>query len=261
MSRLVRVWAAAVPPLAVVLALLAAWEAASIVSRFPTYVLPRPSQIARELLHPGSLFWTHTWITLQETLIGFVIGSLVGLTLAIAIVLSPLIRRSIYPLIVLFQTVPKIVLAPIFIIWFGYGLLPKEMLVVVLAFFPVTVDAIHGLTSMDPTLVDLLHSVSASRWEILWKIQLPHSTPHIFSGLKVASTLSVIGAIVGEWAGANGGLGFLILSSSAQLETVRMFSGVVAVSIIGLLLFYAVSRLEDWLLPWREKVEVRHTLG
>jgi NitT/TauT family transport system permease protein len=261
MRRFGSVLALIVPPLAVITAILAAWEVASIVSHFPAYVLPRPSQIVAGLFHPGPQFVHYAWITVQETLIGFIIGSTVGLLLAIAIVLSPMARRSVYPLIILFQTVPKIVLAPIFIIWFGYGLLPKEMLVVVLAFFPVTVDAIHGLTSMDPTLIELLQSVSASRWEILWKIQLPHSLPYVFSGLKVATTLSVIGAVVGEWAGANAGLGFMILNSSAQLETVRMFVGVVAISVIGLALFYAVSRLEEWVLPWREKVDVRRPVG
>ncbi len=252
---------AAAPPALLVVGIVALWEGACRLFEIREFVLPAPSLIGRHLARAFPLYLGHTWVTVQEIVIGFLAGSAVGLLMAIGIVQWRALQRSLYPLLVLFQTVPKAAIAPLLILWFGYGILPKVVLVAILAFFPVTVDGILGLTSIEASLIDLLRSVSASRSQILWKIQMPHALPHIFAGLRVGSTFAVIGAILAEWVGANAGLGYLIMSSSAELKMDRMFAGIFAASVLGVVLFYAVDLLERWLLPWHQKVEVRTAIG
>jgi ABC-type nitrate/sulfonate/bicarbonate transport system permease component len=225
------------------------------------FVLPAPSLIAWHFVMGFPLYLVHTWVTVQESVVGFLIGSAVGLIMAVGIVQWRALQRSLYPLLVLFQTVPKAAVAPLLILWFGYGILPKVVLVAILAFFPVTVDGILGLTSIEAALIELLRSVSASRWQILWKIQMPHALPHIFAGLRVGSTFAVIGAILAEWVGANAGLGYLIMSSGAELKMERMFAGIFAASVLGVGLFYAVDLLERWLLPWHRTVNLEKAVG
>lgn len=252
---------ASVPPTAVVVGTFIVWEAACQAFQIREFVLPAPSVVARQFVRGLALYQQHTWVTLQEIILGFVAGAAIGLVAAVGIVHSRTLQRSLYPLLIFFQTVPKAAIAPLLILWFGYGILPKVVLVAILAFFPVTVDAILGLTTMEATLVDLLRSVSASRWQILWKIQLPHALPHIFAGLRVASTFAVIGAILAEWVGANAGLGYLIMSSGAQLEMDKMFAAIFAASVLGVVVFYAVALVERWLLPWHRTVHLEKAIG
>ncbi len=247
---------AAIPPVAVVVGTVAIWEAACRTFGIREFVLPAPSRVARQFVRALPLYGEHTWVTVQEIMLGFLLGAAVGLLMAVAIVQSRTLQRSFYPLLVLFQTVPKAAIAPLLILWFGYGIFPKVILVAILAFFPVTVDGILGLSSIEPSLVELLRSVSASRWQILWKIQMPHALPHIFAGLRVGSTLGVIGAILAEWVGANAGLGYLIMSSGAELKMDRMFAAIFAASVLGVVLFYALALVERWLLPWRRAAEL-----
>ena len=252
---------AVLPPVVVVVGTVAAWEVACRAFEIREFVLPAPSLVAWHFARGLPIYQSHTWVTVQEVLLGFLAGSALGLLMAVAIVQSRTLQRSFYPLLVLFQTVPKAAIAPLLILWFGYGILPKVVLVAILAFFPVTVDGILGLTSMEATLIDLLRSVSASRWQILWKIQMPHALPHIFAGLRVGSTFAVIGAILAEWVGANAGLGYLIMSSGAELKMDRMFAAIFAASILGVALFYAVDLAERWLLPWHRTVTLDKAVG
>jgi ABC-type nitrate/sulfonate/bicarbonate transport system permease component len=241
--------------------IVALWEGACRVFEIREFVLPAPWVIARHLTRAFPLYLGHTWVTVQEIVIGFLAGSAIGLIMAVGIVQGRALQRSLYPLLVLFQTVPKAAIAPLLILWFGYGILPKVVLVAILAFFPVTVDGILGLKSIEPSLVDLLRSVSASRWQILWKIQMPHALPHIFAGLRVGSTFAVIGAILAEWVGANAGLGYLIMSSGAELKMDRMFAGIFAASMLGVALFYAIALVERWLLPWHRTLDLEKAIG
>ena len=252
---------AAIPPVVLVVGAVIAWEAAVHLFAIREFILVPPSRVARQFTHALPVYLHNTWVSLQEILPGFLIGSAAGLFLAVAIVHSRTLRRSLYPLLILFQTVPKAAIAPLLILWFGHGVFPKLILVAILAFFPVTVDAILGLTSIEATLIDLLRSVSASRWQILWKIQMPHALPHIFAGLRVGSTFAVIGAILAEWVGANAGLGWLIMSSGAQLEMDKMFAAIIAASVLGVALFYAVALTERWLLPWHRTMDLDKAIG
>jgi NitT/TauT family transport system permease protein len=247
-----------VPTLALTASVIAAWELATRLMKLPTFVLPAPSVIAAELVRKqGDLFFA-ALVTAQEVLFGFVLSAAVGILVALIIARFDAFGRALYPLVVLFQNVPKIALAPLFILWFGYDLEPKIALIVVIAFFPVALDMLAGLQSVDPNLVVLLRSVGASRTEILRRVQIPHSLPHLMSGLKIAVTLSVIGAIVGEFAGASAGLGYLIQFASTQMETALVFAALVEVSILGVVFFYAVEALERRYVSWMPRAGDAH---
>src|SRR6201999_3734931 len=196
-----------------------------------------------------------TLVTAKEVLIGFVLASLTGIAIALVIVRFERVGRALYPLIVLLQNVPKVALAPIFILWFGFDLAPKIVLIVVIAFFPVAIDMLAGLQSVEPSFVALMQSVGASKTKILLRVRIPHALPHLFAGLKVAITFSVIGAIVGEFAGANAGLGYVIQFASTQLDTPLIFSALLVVSVLGLAFYYVVEFAERLLIPWAPKFD------
>jgi NitT/TauT family transport system permease protein len=249
---------AILPPLALTVATLAAWEAAIRLFKIPTFVLPAPSAIVAALIENRVALAVATQATAVEILFGFVLAALVGIAVALVIVRFERFGRALYPLIVLFQTVPKVALAPIFILWFGYDLAPKISLIVVIAFFPVAIDMLAGLQSVEPSFVALMRSVGASRSEILRRVRIPHSLPHLMAGLKVAITFSVIGAIVGEFAGASAGLGYVIQFASTQLETPLVFAALVVVSVVGLVFYYLVEFAERVLVPWAPKFDAMH---
>jgi NitT/TauT family transport system permease protein len=246
------------PPLALTVGTLAVWEAAIRLFKIPTFVLPAPSAIVAALIENRVALAVATQATAVEILFGFVLAALVGIAVALVIVRFERFGRALYPLIVLFQTVPKVALAPIFILWFGYDLAPKISLIVVIAFFPVAIDMLAGLQSVEPSFVALMRSVGASRSEILRRVRIPHSLPHLMAGLKVAITFSVIGAIVGEFAGASAGLGYVIQFASTQLETPLVFAALVVVSVVGLVFYYLVEFAERVLVPWAPKFDAMH---
>ena len=190
-----------------------------------------------------------------------VAGTTDGVLVALTIVRFERFGRALYPLVVLFQNVPKVALAPIFILWFGYDLAPKVLLIVVIAFFPVAIDMLAGLQSVEPSFVALMRSVGASKGKIMLRVRIPHSLPHLMAGLKVAITFSVIGAIVGEFAGANAGLGYVIQFASTQLDTPLIFAALVVVSVLGLAFYYVVEFAEQWLVPWSPKFDPVHSAG
>jgi NitT/TauT family transport system permease protein len=251
-------FSAILPPLALVVATLAIWEAAIRLFKIPTFVLPAPSAIVYALIENRVALAVATQATAVEILFGFVLAALVGIAVALIIVRFERFGRALYPLIVLFQTVPKVALAPIFILWFGYDLAPKISLIVVIAFFPVAIDMLAGLQSVEPSFVALMRSVGASKTEILRRVRIPHSLPHLMAGLKVAITFSVIGAIVGEFAGASAGLGYVIQFASTQLETPLVFAALVVVSVVGLVFYYLVEFAERVLVPWAPKFDAMH---
>jgi NitT/TauT family transport system permease protein len=163
----------------------------------------------------------------------------------------PVAEVALNPLIVFFQIIPKIALAPIFLLWFGFGLAPKVLLVAIIAFFPVTLNTISGLMATSPDLAYLVQSVGGTRTQHLWRVELPSALPQIFAGLKIAMTFSVIGAVVGEFTGGSEGLGYLILFSSSQVKTPLLFAALLAIALLGLVMYYAIVWLEYWVLPWQ----------
>jgi NitT/TauT family transport system permease protein len=233
--------------------ILMCWEAGIRLFNVSAFVLPAPSAIAGSLVANALPLAVAAQATAVEVLVGFVLSAVVGVAVALAIVRFERFGRALYPLIVLFQNVPKVALAPIFILWFGYGLAPKIGLIIVIAFFPVAIDMLAGLQSVEPSFVSLMRSVGASPGKILLRVRIPHSLPQLMAGLKVAITFSVIGAIVGEFAGASQGLGYMIQFASTQLDTPLIFAALIVVSVQGLAFYYVVEYAERMLVPWAPK--------
>ncbi|MBA2454533.1 MAG: ABC transporter permease [Chloroflexia bacterium] len=239
-------------PFLLLAGLLAAWEVGVRVTDTPSWFLPTPSEIARETVDSRSALWGHTRTTLLEVLVGFSIATLLGVLSALGIASSRTAERTIYPAIVASQAIPIIALAPILLIWFGYGLTPKVIVVVLICFFPIAVNMADGLRAVDPDAIALLRSMGANRWQVMRIVRIPTSLPYLLSGLRIAAAVSVIGAIVGEWVGASSGLGYLMTRSAAQFQTALLFSAVGISALLGITLFTIVALSERWLLPWRK---------
>ena len=249
------------PPIALTAAVLVLWEGAIRLFNIHTFVLPAPTAIVASLLENRDQLAVAAQATALEVLFGFVLAAITGGAVALVIVRFERFGRALYPLIVLFQNVPKVALAPIFILWFGYDLAPKVLLIVVIAFFPVAIDMLAGLQSVEPSFVSLMRSVGASNGKILLRVRIPHSLPYLMAGLKVAITFSVIGAIVGEFAGANKGLGYVIQFASTQLDTPLIFAALIVVSVLGLAFYYVVEFAERMMVPWAPKFDPVHHNG
>jgi NitT/TauT family transport system permease protein len=229
---------------------LLAWEAATRAFRIPRFIVPAPSAILAEGWEWRYRFLGHAWVTLYETLGGFALSMLVGVPLAILIVYSPTLKSALYPLIVLAQSVPKIAIAPVLLLILGHGEIPKVIVAFLVAFFPVVVDTATGLAATPPELLDLSRSYRASAFKTFLKVRLPMAMPFVFAGAKVAITLSVIGAVVGEFVGSDQGLGYLILSATSYWKTELAFSAMILLSVMAIVLFGAVSLVERLVCPW-----------
>lgn len=238
-------------PLVILSLAVGAWEIGVRITDTPRWFLPAPSEIARETIESRQILWGHTRTTLEEVLIGYVIAAVVGVLSALGIASSRIAERAIYPAIVASQAIPIVALAPILLIWFGYGMTPKVIVVVLLCFFPIAVNMADGLRAIDPDAVALLRSMGANRWQIMRIVRIPSSLPYLLSGLRIAAAVSVIGAIVGEWVGASSGLGYLMTRSAAHFQTSLLFAAVGISAVMGISLFGIVALSERWLLPWR----------
>ena len=238
------------PALILFLATVVLWEAAVRTFSISSFIIPAPSKIVQALVAQWGALMHATAVTAGEILFGFLVSVAVGVALALVIVRFDWLGRALYPLVVLFQNVPKVALAPIFILWFGYGLIPKIGLILVIAFFPVTLSMLAGMQSVDNSLLALMNSVGAGPTEVLLRIRVPHSLPSLMAGTKIAATLSVIGAIVGEFAGASDGLGYTIQFASTQLDTAQVFAALLLVSVLGIAFYYAAEVLERAVVPW-----------
>ena len=245
-------WAGRVaPPLALIAAFLWVWEWGVRASGVPFYILPAPSRIARLFVEERGLLLTQAAVTLEEVLIGFAIAFIVGVGLAVAIFSSRTIERAVYPLVIASQTVPVFAIAPLLIVWFGYGMLSKVAMAALIVFFPIVVNTVDGLRAADPDMVNLLVILGATPAQILWKIRASASLPFVFSGTRIAVATSVIGAVIGEWVGATQGLGFLMIHANAQLHIDLVFAAIVSLSLMAMALFLTVSVIEWVALPWR----------
>jgi NitT/TauT family transport system permease protein len=250
-----------VVPLAGILVFLLVWEVGVKVFKAPVYLLPPPTTIFRVFFDELPKLLHHGWVTTYEMLVGYGLAVAIALPLAIAITASARFDRFVMPTMLFFQVVPKIAIAPLFLVWFGVGTLPKVLVAFLISFFPIVIDAAVGLRSMSSEMNDLARSMGATRMQVFLRFRLPTSLPYLFSGLKVAATLAIAGAVVGEFVGADKGLGYLLLVTNSNMETALMFATILALTIIGLVFFYAVEFLEKLLIPWHVSHRVREDAG
>ena len=248
-----------VAPIIIVLLLLT-WECLVRLREIPTWLLPTPSGIAMTLVQDAWLLSGHTWVTFIEVVLGFAAAVVAGVLLASAIALNRSIEEAIYPIIIASQTIPIIVIAPMLLVWIGYGLAPKIIVVALISFFPITVNMVDGLRSIDPDMQRLMKTMGANKWQEFVKIRFPTSLPYLFSGLKVAIAVSVIGAVIGEWVGSKEGLGYLMIRSKPQFQTERVFAAIVILSFMGVFLFVLIGVLQRFATPWhRSEIKVKRS--
>jgi putative hydroxymethylpyrimidine transport system permease protein len=243
---------------ALILALLiGAWQIAASsgfqadVLNLEDFLVPAPSDIAQSLWQDRSLLADNAWVTLQEVLLGFGCALVAGLGFAVVLHLSESLRHAVYPLLVASQTIPIIAIAPILVIWFGFGIGPKLAIIALICFFPITVNALDGLRSVDPDAVKMMRTLDAGRWAIFKRVEAPTALPYAFSGAKIAVAVSVIGAVFGEWSGSSSGLGWLMLRANNELQTPRLFAAIVVISAMAIILFGLLALIERRVLKWR----------
>jgi NitT/TauT family transport system permease protein len=236
-------------PLVLAAVLVIAWEVSARVLSIPEYLLPRPLGIIVTMVTDAGQMLPNLALTLGEALAGFAGGVLLGIVIAFGIATSSFLRRELQPLIVFSQSMPTVALAPLLIVWFGLGIVPKVLLAILLVFFPIAANLAEGLTQVNPDMLRLLRSYRATRWQTFLKLRLPHAVGYLLAGMKIAAPLALIGAVVGEFVGANRGIGFAILDAAAHLATVQMLAGIVYVGLTGTALFLAVEALERGLGP------------
>ncbi|MEO7403796.1 MAG: ABC transporter permease [Burkholderiales bacterium] len=237
------------PPLGILLCLVT-WHVACIVFKIPTIVLPTPKEVWDAFIGRWDLLLAEGWVTAKETLYGFVLAIVIGIPIAVAVANSRTLNLMFYPLLVALQSVPKVALAPIVLVWLGTGIESKLAIAWLVAFFPIIVDTSAGLQSTPRELLELARSLKASRWQIFWKVQFPAALPFVMTGAKVAVTLAVIGAVIGEFIGSSEGLGFLLLQATSQVNTPLAFAALFALAFLGILAYLAVVAIEWLLAPW-----------
>src|SRR5246127_177321 len=252
-SRVRREWRARIRnvlyPVGVVLGVLVIWEAGTRMLEVPAFLLPPPSDIAVSFIANAPLLLFHGWITTVEILLGFALSIVVGIPLALAIFLWPTFSRSVLPLLVSSQAMPKVAVAPLFLVWFGFGLLPKVLIAFLIAFFPVVISTAVGLASIERDKIYLAQSMGLGPISTFFKIQLPNAMPSIFAGLKISITLAVVGAVVGEFVGGDAGLGYLLMVANGSMDTQLLFAGIIALTILGVVLFLLVELAERLAVP------------
>lgn len=241
------------PALVFIILVIGAWELVVRLFSIPEYLLPPPSAVFQRLAEANQVLLAHTGYTALESALGFLLGSAFGILLAIAFVHSRTLELGVYPYAIALKTVPIVAIAPLLVVWCGNGILPKVIVSAIISFFPVVVNTTKGLRSIDPEAFDLFDSMSASKTQVFFKLRVPSSLPYLFAALRISSTLAVIGAIVGEFSGADRGLGFFILISSYRLETVDMFVGILLSSLLGIGFFYGIAFIERIVVPWEQR--------
>ena len=237
-------------PLATLAVLVLLWELATRLFDWPIWLVPGPDDVGRALFDNRSLLPRHFRVTLVETVGGFALAIAVGIPLAVAIASSRLLERTIYPVLLGLNAVPKIAIAPILVLWMGFGYGPKIVVTFLLCIFPIVISTATGLKSTPPELVELVRSLDASSLELFRRVRFPSALPHIFVGLKVAISLAVIGAVIGEFVGAEAGLGHVIIASGSNIDTSLAFGAMVLLGVLSVALFYALVGLERLLVPW-----------
>jgi ABC-type nitrate/sulfonate/bicarbonate transport system permease component len=230
---------------------LLAWEATVRALEVPVYLVPAPSRIAGAAYEVRGSLPGHLGTTVLEAAIGLALAAVAGVALAALMAGVPLVRRVLYPLLVVSQNVPLVVIAPLIVIWFGFGMLPKVLVVIVVGFFPIAVNTVEGLRAADPGMIELVRSLGGSRWQALRLVRLPAALPAFFSGLKISATYAILGAVIGEWVGASSGLGLFITRAQASFRTDRVFVAVVVIAAVSIAFFALAEALARLMLPWR----------
>jgi NitT/TauT family transport system permease protein len=269
-SHFRRALASAAPPLIALAIALAVWEGVVAVVKLPVYLLPAPSAIIgtlwsllqtgfvppQHLGAPAEGILYHAYITFVEAGVGLVIGALIGLVLAVIMVHSRFAEQTIYPIVVTIRSTPMVAIAPIFIIWFGFTIMPKAIVAALATFYPVLVNCITGMRSVEPTTLEFFQSVHASKSEIFWRLRVPNTLPYFFAAMRLDVSLCLIGAIVGELVGAREGLGHMMTAAAVTLRTTEVFSGVIVLTTIGLVLTQLVTFVASRVLYWHETERV-----
>jgi ABC-type nitrate/sulfonate/bicarbonate transport system permease component len=232
------------------LLLIASWEIISRTGSMPAYILPAPSTIIYSLAVNFKLMRLHILVTIIETLSGFAAAVFLGVLIAIIMDSIPFVKKVLYPLVVTSQTIPIITIAPLFIIWFGYGYLPKIIIVVLICFFPVTVSFLQGLGSVDPDLINLLKSMGSGKYQLYKIVKFPAALPSLFSGLKIAATYSIMGATIGEWVGGKDGIGVYMLRAKFSFATDKVFGAIIIITLLSIALLKLIEFIEKKSMPW-----------
>ena len=238
------------PATVISVAILIVWQVIVVVLEIPEAILPTPTRILDVMVERYDLLLQHTWPTTVQCIYGFLLAVAVGVGLGIMLAFSRLFRTGVYPLVIAFQVVPKVALAPLFIVWFGLGMTSRVLLAFVIAFFPMVVNTFAGIQSTDPVMIRMARSFSASRWTIFSKIEFPTALPYIFSGLKIGITFAVIGIIVAEFVTAQEGLGYLIVFSEGNVDTPMLMAAIFVLSVVGVILYALIVLLEKLVIRW-----------
>ncbi|MBE9918205.1 ABC transporter permease [Paenibacillus donghaensis] len=250
-----RWWSHVWPPFVAVLFFLIAWQLCTSLFNIEKWILPSPADIAKQTAEGAGGLWGHVFATVKLTLEGFVIGTSVGLLIALILHMIPFLKSALYPLLILSQNIPTIALAPLLMIWFGFGLLPKLIVITLVCFFPVAVATMGGLKQTDRMMLNYMRMIGANKRQIFTKLELPHALPSIFSGIKIAATYSVMGAVIAEWIGAEKGIGYYMMLQKAGYRTDRMFVAIMIIVALSLIMFGLIALLEKWLVRWKPKQE------
>jgi NitT/TauT family transport system permease protein len=246
-------------PFIAVIAVLVLWSAGVGVFEIPDYLLPAPQDVIRRIARDWYVLARNATYTLQSVLSGFAAGVLVAVPLAFAVVLSRSVERVTMPFLVMSQTIPKVAIAPILVVWLGFGILPKIAIVFLIAFFPIVVSTVVGLKSVESDMIDLVRSMGARTLKIMLRVRGPTALPQMFAGFKIAICLSVVGAIVGEFVGSDRGLGYLLLTATGTLDGTLVWSALFILIAIGIVLFAIVSKLERLAIPWHVSIRAEET--
>ncbi|HVE06491.1 MAG TPA: ABC transporter permease [Paraburkholderia sp.] len=244
-------------PLLLIVILVAVWDLTIRIFKIPPYLVPTPAAILQQIAQQWPMLLQESVPTINATLGGFALSVAIGVPIAMLVAYSPLVESYLYPLVVFSQSIPKVAIAPLFVVWFGFGLFPRILVAFLLGFFPVVVSTVMGFKSVERDLIDLARSMGSPPLKMFFKILLPHALPAIFSSMKVSITLAVVGAVVGEFVGANSGLGYVLQRANGNFDQPLIFSALVVLSVIGSLLFVALDVLERFAVPWHSSQRQR----
>jgi NitT/TauT family transport system permease protein len=245
-------------PLGLAVALVVVWEFGVKLGNIPAYLLPPPTAIFESLVNDWKVIYLNIYPTLIAIIGGFALSVVIGIPLATVIVFSRFAERMLYPPMIASQAIPKVAIAPLFVVWMGFGVMPKVWIAFLIAFFPVVIDTVVGLRSVQPEMLQLGRSMGGGTLRVFLKLRLPNALPNIFAGLKVAIALAVVGAITGEFVGSQSGLGYLLTSASGQMDTALVFAVLVIISVIATLLFMIIEAVEKLVIPWHSSMRSRN---
>jgi NitT/TauT family transport system permease protein len=237
-------------PVLLIALLIVLWQLAIWIFHIPPYLIPAPLEVVKQLVLEWPKLWRETLVTTYATLGGFGLSILFGIPMALMIAYSRTVESFVYPLLVFSQSVPKVAIAPLFVVWFGFGIIPKVIAAFLLGFFPVVVSTVVGFKSVERDMLDLARSMKASKLQTFMRISLPQALPSIFAGLKVSVTLAVVGAVVGEFVGSNSGIGYVLQIANGNFDLPLMFAALTILSLVGVILFALVELVERVMIPW-----------